>query len=159
MLFAAGDETDELRRNHVLRHSLGPLSSTGERHKPHEATTIQDYGITVDYIFYSHSENTTSSQESYETPAENPEKFDSSPRNFADSTSAADDCGQNFRDIPKKNFEPFHNSFNKKYELNLNNRLSLCSGHAISKANGLPNSFHSSDHLPVAARFSIVHAT
>ena len=141
---------------------MGPLSSTGDRHKSHEATTTQDYGITVDYIFYSTFENVASQ-----------EKHRNSRKTVPTGSSEAvpDNIGCTSRENTKKNhlteprnlsevskefLEPSSINITKKYDLKLDKRLSLCSGLAISKANGLPNSFHSSDHLPVAAKFFVV---
>lgn len=111
------DPSNSQLRNHILTHSLGPLSSTGHRHRHYEATTTQDGGITVDYIFYSDSQRPGQSG----------------------SSSSSSGTFQSLR-----------------YCLVVNERLEPSSCRDIGRARGIPNSVHSSDHLPVVASFFLV---
>nr|CAB3221526.1 protein angel homolog 2 [Phallusia mammillata] len=114
---SGGEENSKLS---ILEHSLGKLTATQET-KSDEATTIQDKGITVDYIFHSDSVKSGSTQSAVDQ------------KGFSKSTDAC---------LP--------------VELKLKSHLSATTAKEISQANGLPNSQHSSDHLPVAAKFQLI---
>ena len=128
------DEADVERRSHFLSHNLGPLSSSGDRHVAGEASTTQDKGITVDYIFYSDHQKVQ------------PTKVDDFPSTDASIASESTNEGVNSKDT----FQT------PKYNLELDRRLSMCTGWNIFKAKGLPNTFHPSDHLPIIANFSVL---
>ncbi|XP_076816680.1 protein angel homolog 2-like isoform X1 [Clavelina lepadiformis] len=104
-----------------IQHNLGQLNSTGSPHKENEATTTQDRGITVDYIFYSSNDICDISTHTVENSEAN-------------------------------------NSLNVKtsqkiQSLELKGHYSKPTGENIRNANSIPNSIHSSDHLPVIAKF------
>lgn len=123
---------DEQDRNcGVLQHKLGKLLPSQE-YKPDEATTIQDKGITVDYIFHSCDAGANNNNSSR------------LPTNKACSSHQVQENFSNkgLNCLPIK--------------LKLKGHMSAVTAKEISHANSLPNSYHSSDHLPVAAEFQII---
>lgn len=88
-----------------ITHNIGKLTSTNHIHENWEATTTQDRGITVDYIFYSSQQ---------QSPSHEP-----------------------------------------RCQLFLQSHLSLPMSQQIRCVGSIPNRVHSSDHLPVAAVFSV----
>lgn len=105
------------REAYQLRHSLGPLRSA-HAHDRSEASTTQDGGITVDYIFYTPND----------AGAE-----DDAPR----ATENGQDHGPGL-------------------SLHLRRRLNLIAPQQLRIVGGIPNSVHSSDHLPIVADFVMV---
>lgn len=95
---------DENKQPYIT-HNIGLMKSCNHQHRESEATTTQDTGITVDYIFYS------------------------LPNNLTTNISTT--------------------------QLALKARLSIPHGDQIRQVGSIPNQVHSSDHLPVAALFSV----
>ncbi|XP_026689780.2 protein angel homolog 2 [Ciona intestinalis] len=106
------DESSLHGIKHTLTHGFGNIMSSNQPHKLDEATTMQNNGATVDYIFYSENNklNVTSCQS-------NQPKF----------------C----------------------VKLKLRGRLSHSLAKDVYKVGGIPNTLHSSDHLPVLAEFGV----
>uniref|UniRef100_H2YGG8 Endonuclease/exonuclease/phosphatase domain-containing protein n=1 Tax=Ciona savignyi TaxID=51511 RepID=H2YGG8_CIOSA len=94
--------------NYELSHCLGVIKSSNEPHTLEEATTMQNNGATVDYIFYSENNR--------------PEGANVSQRIV---------------------------------NLELQGCLSHISAKDIGKIGGIPNVYHSSDHMPVVAQFRV----
>lgn len=124
------DRTSPPDERHAVFHQLAPLRSSSDDHRTaDEATTTQNRGITVDFIFYSPP-----------------------PQNCAESGEKNASAKSDSSGKPASAVQP---SCAGGGGVELIGRLSSCTAQDIRDVNSIPNSEHSSDHLPVVAQFQL----